>query len=104
MHACAYTILLAVHAANVLPEDPTHLDVSLNIQAVVRHSVDLSHPGVKELVEAGYDSQECVKAVYQSRGDVEKAMKLLDAMVMEDGAQPGVFVRSISEEEAMLDL
>ncbi|XP_064404373.1 E3 ubiquitin-protein ligase RNF213-like isoform X3 [Halichondria panicea] len=86
---------------NVLPKNPTQLDVGLKIQSVVRHSVDLSHPGVKELVEAGYNSQECVEAVYQSRGDVEKAMKLLDARVMENSAQSDV---AISRVEPTLDL
>ena len=84
-----------------MPKNPTQLDVGLKIQSVVRHSVDLSHPGVKELVEAGYNSQECVEAVYQSRGDVEKAMKLLDARVMENSAQSDV---AISRVEPTLDL
>ncbi len=84
-----------------MPEGPT---VNLQVQTVVRQSVDESHPGVKELVGVGYDVHECVEAIDQCRGDVEEAMKLLDAAVMmEDGTQPGVFVRSISREEQALN-
>ncbi len=77
------------------------LDCSLQIRTVVIPTIDESHPGVLELVEAGYDTQDCVEAVQQCMGDVQEAMKLLDAREMEEGAQPGMFVRSISREELM---
>ncbi len=99
---CLHLLSLYTAATNVVPEGPTP-DVNLQVQTVVRQSVDESHPGVKELVGVGYDLHECMEAIDQCSGDVEKAMKLLDAMVMKDGAQPGVFVRSISREEQTLN-
>ncbi len=69
----------------------------------MRQSVDNSHLGVKELVKAGYDPQECVEAIEQSLGNVQKAMKLLDAREMEEGVQPGIFVHPVSKEEPMQD-
>ncbi len=74
-------------------------DFSLQIKTVVTQTVDENHPGVQELVEAGYEPQDCVEAIEQSLGDVQEAMKLLDAREMGEGAQPGLFVRSKSMEE-----
>ncbi len=54
---------------------------------------------MEELVEAGYEPQACVDAIEQSLGDVQEAMKLLDAREMGEGAQSGIFVRSKSKEE-----
>ncbi|XP_064403130.1 E3 ubiquitin-protein ligase RNF213-like isoform X2 [Halichondria panicea] len=70
---------------------------SLQIKTVV--TVDESHPGVQELVEAGYELQDCVEAIEQSLGDMQEAIKLLDAREMGEGAQPGIFVHSKSKEE-----
>ncbi len=61
-------------------------------------TVDENHPGVQELVEAGYEPQDCVEAIEQTLGDVLEAMELLDRE-MAEGAQPGLFVRSKNKEE-----
>ncbi len=66
---------------------------------MVTQIVDENHPGVEKLVEAGYEPQACVDAIEQSLGDVQKAMKLLNAREMGEGAQPGLFVCSKSKEE-----
>ncbi len=54
---------------------------------------------MQELVEAGYELQDCVEAIEQSLGDMQEAIKLLDAREMGEGAQPGIFVHSKSKEE-----
>ncbi len=54
---------------------------------------------MQELVEAGYEPQDCVEAIEQSLGDMQEAMKLLNAREMGEGVQPGLFVRSKSKEE-----
>ncbi len=106
MGTCLLRTYICTHNLHILSataaqlERPVH-DCSLQIRTVVRPTVDESHPGVQELVEAGYEPQDCVEAIEQSIGDVQEAMKLLDAREMEEGAQPGMFVRSISREEPM---
>ncbi len=77
---------------------PTH-----QIKTVVQEMVDESHPGVLELVEAGYNPQDCMDAMQQSMGDIQEAMKILDVREMDEGAERGIFVRSISREEPMQD-
>ena len=66
---------------------------------MVTQTVYENHPGVQELVEAGYEPHDCVEAIEQSLGDVQEAMKLLDAIEMGEGAQSGIFVRSKNKEE-----
>ena len=92
----AHTHTLAVSAAVL--ERPLS-NFSFQIKTVVTQTVDESHPGVEELVEAGYELHACVDAIEQSLGDVQKAMKLLNAREIGEGVQPGLFVRSKSKEE-----
>ncbi len=73
----------------------------MQIKRVVRQTIDESHPGVKDMIDAGYDPQDCVEAIEQSLGNVQEAMKMLDAREMEEGAEPGLFVRSTSREDTM---
>ncbi len=94
VHSCSQFSATAAQ-----PEGPV-LDCGIHIKTVLRPTVDESHPGVQELVEAGYELQDCVEAIEQSM-DVQEALKLLETRDMEEVAQPGMFVRSISREEPM---
>lgn len=78
------------------------LKSSHQLKTVVRQIINEHHPGVQELVEAGYDPQDSVEAVEQSMGDVLEAMTILDNKEKEE-AEPGIFVRSASREETMQD-
>ncbi len=81
-------------------QQPVGSDPSHQIKKVVRQSIDESHPGVQELVKAGYDPQDSVEAIEQSMGDVQEAMKILDNQEIEE-TEPEIFVRSTSREETI---
>ena len=79
-------------------------DSTPSIRTVVRESIDVNHPKVLELVEAGYDLQAAVEAIDQCR-DVKRAMRYLDALERKETEETceGEIVRSISREEYLED-
>ncbi len=76
-----------------LPEE-TSPSAALQIKRVVREIFDETHPGVQELVEAGYNLRNSVEAMEQSMGDLQEAMEILDNSETEDEVEPGTGLQS----------
>ncbi len=100
-HLCMFVCIHFTALDNLDLNEESPSGVHAQIKRVVQQVIDESHPGVQELMEAGYDPQDSVEAIEQSMGDVHEAMKLLDIREMEEGAEPGLFMRSTSREKSM---